>query len=58
MGTVSHKTHTDIASQRTLMVPRRVTIPFLGFAIANFVFCVASSLTELNLSAVCAYWPS
>lgn len=58
MGTVFHKIHIDIVSRRTLMVSVRITIPFLGFAIANFVFCVASSLTELNLSAVCAYWPS
>ena len=40
------------------MAPREVTILLLGFAIANFVFRVASLLTELNLSAVCAYQPS
>lgn len=58
MGIVFHKIRIDIVSRRTLMVPMQVTIPFLGFAIADFVFCVASSLTKLNLSAVCAYWPS
>lgn len=31
------------------MVPMQITVPFLGFAVANFVFRLASSLTGVKL---------